>query len=426
MKGARMPGREKNGLALRRPLGPLLGLLAVAAVGAMSAQGCTTGPIVYSDCPIDDDGKLTVPLECCPCPTPEGCEILYYSKGKTPPPVPDWCCEKGYDVPACWDEGASAMPRCPGECVPQAPEGWDGPEFVYIGSGFGSGPDLSTPDCPIEAPNRTFEGWPEPVIEPPTCPTCACDEPLGTCKLPETWTVRSEPCLGGGGVETPFDPPAGWDGACSANDAIPAGQLCGGKPCVRSLTVSAPVIEEQPCKVLTKEEGDSREPPKLVPFAPPPTSTMARACASLNPWAACHEEPGKLCPPTSGPEFSTCVRKTGDEACPEGWPERHLVYNDVDVDSSCSPCECSAPTGGSCVVTFNAYATATCDGLSAGTAISAADMPQCVDVTSGLGLGSKAAEVFAYEKGTCMPSGGQPIIDVKLDGGMTICCLPGA
>jgi hypothetical protein len=292
------------------------------------------------------------------------------------------------------------MQACPNPCVPSAPEGWSGPEFVYVGSGLGSGPDLTAPVCPTAAPNTTFEGWSAPIVEPPTCPACACAEPLGTCKLPETWTVRSEPCLGGGGIETPFDPPSGWDGACSADDIIPAGQLCGGKPCVRSLTVSAPVIEEQPCDVLTGQAGPG-EPPKIASIAPPPSSTMARGCAPSEPWSTCQEEPDKLCMPKVGSDFVACVRKAGDEACPEGWPVRHVVYNDVDVESSCSPCECSAPTGGSCVVSFAAYETATCNGLSAETAISAGDMPQCA----------------------CTPSGGEPAVDVKLDGATTLCCL---
>jgi hypothetical protein len=170
----------------------------------------------------------------------------------------------------------------------------------------------------------TFEGWAESTIEPPTCATCACAEPLGACKLPETWTVRSEPC-NLGGVETPFDPPPGWDGVCSADDMISTGQLCDGKPCVRSLWVSAPVIEEQPCDVLMGQV-DPVGPPKLVPFAPPPTSTTARVCAPSEPWSTCQEEPDKLCLPKAGSEFSTCVRKPGDEACPEGWPVRHVVY----------------------------------------------------------------------------------------------------
>jgi hypothetical protein len=267
----------------------------------------------------------------------------------------------------------------------------------------------------------TFEGWLEPVIEPPTCPACACAEPLGTCKLPETWTVSSEKCYSGG-IETPFDPPAGWDGACSADDTIPAGQLCNGKPCVRSLTVSAPVIEEQPCAVLTGHAGPG-EPPKIASIAPPPTSTTARACAPSEPWSICQEEPDKLCMPKVGSEFSTCVRKAGDAACPEGWPVRHVVYNDVDVDTSCSPCECSAPTGGSCVVSFDAHTTTTCEGMSAGTFASSNDPPQCVDIMPGVELSGKTAEVFSYEKGACTPSGGDPVVDVKLDGPTTLCCL---
>jgi hypothetical protein len=226
-----------------------------------------------------------------------------------------------------------------------------------------------------------------------------------------------------GGVETPFDPPFGWDGACSADDTIPAGQLCGGKPCVRSLTVSAPVIEEQPCEVLTGQVGPG-EPPKIASIAPPPSSTTARACAASEPWSICQEEPDKLCMPAAGSEFLKCVRKIGDEVCPEGWPVRHVVYNDVDVDTSCAPCECSPPSGGVCLVILDATSGGTCNGMPLdGVPVVSTDPSACFDLPSGIALASKAAEVFSYVKGACTPSGGEPVVNVKLEGATTLCCL---
>jgi hypothetical protein len=411
-------GRRR--FALRFALGPLFGLFAAGALGGAFAPGCTY-TIVESRCPIDREGKLTVPLECCPCPTPESCEFFYYSKGLTPPPVPASCCEKYADLPdplpGCADGGVQGLVACTDPCVPAAPEGWTGPELVSVGS------RLFAEECPANAPNTVFEGWFEPVIEPPTCPSCACDEPLGTCKLPETWTVRSEPC-GGDGIETPFDPPPGWDGMCSAADTIPAGQLCDGKPCVRSLWVSAPPIEEQPCEVVTGQV-DPGGPPKLVPFAPPPTSTTARACAPSAPWSTCQEEPDKLCLPKAGSEFSTCMRKPGDEACPEGWPVRHVVYEDVDVDTSCSPCSCSPPSGGTCSAAFSAHSDSMCGGPPNAGVVGTGLPGQCVDLLPGVALASKQAALLSYEPGKCEPSGGEPVLSVELDGATTICCLLG-
>ncbi|MBK9263130.1 MAG: hypothetical protein IPM54_25415 [Polyangiaceae bacterium] len=68
----------------------------------------------------------------------------------------------------------------------------------------------------------------------------------GACKPPTTWTVGSSACIGND-VWTNFDPPAGWDGSCASNTAIAEGILCGGKPCVASINISPPVIEEAPC-----------------------------------------------------------------------------------------------------------------------------------------------------------------------------------
>ena len=86
MKGVRTPRSERRGFFLRFALGTLL--LAAGALGRAFAPGCSSGTIVDSRCPVDREGKLTVPLECCPCPTPEDCDYFYYSKGLTPPPVP--------------------------------------------------------------------------------------------------------------------------------------------------------------------------------------------------------------------------------------------------------------------------------------------------------------------------------------------------
>jgi hypothetical protein len=110
-----------------KALRSFLGFVTLNVLGAVIAPGCTSGTFVYSDCPLDGKGHLAVPVECCPCATPEGCDILYYSKGLTPPPVPEWCCEKWPDdLPACKGSGNGAIQACPWQCTPQAPEGWTG------------------------------------------------------------------------------------------------------------------------------------------------------------------------------------------------------------------------------------------------------------------------------------------------------------
>jgi hypothetical protein len=113
--------------------------------------------------PTDGKGNLTVPVECCPCPTPDECNILYYSKGLTPPPVPEWCCQKGYDVPACWDAGPAAMQVCPGPCVPPAPDGWMGPELAPDLWPSAIGPPLAsgcfTTASRVRVGDRGVRGW---------------------------------------------------------------------------------------------------------------------------------------------------------------------------------------------------------------------------------------------------------------------------
>ncbi len=285
------------------------------------------------DCPPD-----TTP-ECCPCPIPEACP-------DGSPPIPSHCPDAGTDGGA--DGAQSALcPSGTGTCVPSSPEGWEGPVDLWLGAA------LDAPPCPEGASTIVFEGQPEP--EPPPCATCSCDSPIGSCKLPETWTVSAAACSGVG-VKTNFDPLPGWDGTCTANTSIQAGKLCGGVPCVQSISVSPPILEEQPCQPHGVEPPP--EPANLVASGGP-FAASALACSSAEPLAACAEQ-GEVCL-ASAPGFAACVHRAGDEQCPEGWPDKHLLYGHVDDQRSCSECACDAPAGGKCTAKVHVYADAACE-----------------------------------------------------------------
>lgn len=70
----------------------------------------------------------------------------------------------------------------------------------------------------------------------------------------------------------------GWDGSCSSDNAIAAGKLCGGVPCVRSITISPPVIEENPCTPHTAGEADL---PVLKAWNGGPEAPIGRAVACV-------------------------------------------------------------------------------------------------------------------------------------------------
>jgi hypothetical protein len=128
-------------------------------------------------------------------------------------------------------------------------------------------------------------------------------------------------------------------------------------------------------------------------------------------------------PPT--PEgFSVCVRQEGDVDCPEGWPDRRIFYKSVTDTRSCSPCACSDPAGATCVVKADVFGDSTCSSVR-GTVVLLSSVPEggCVDLPPGTALGSKKAEVLAYQAGACAHSGGDLIGAVTREGPSTFCCL---
>src|SRR5689334_21077637 len=126
---------------------------AIAILAIVACSGYATDDNYWAPpmCPSDEDGNLTIPRECCPCPWPDMCPNGW-------PPLPDYCrtgCEPGQPIECCecptdawctkeaqqhfkepdfcktkfWrlDGGTDAATSavCPiGTCVPKTPEGW--------------------------------------------------------------------------------------------------------------------------------------------------------------------------------------------------------------------------------------------------------------------------------------------------------------
>jgi hypothetical protein len=390
----------------------LVTTLAVAAF----APGCADIPL-----PSDCDGSI--PYECCQCSWPDDCPPW----NPNPRPIPDWClpliidagCPPAYiyDASICDQQdggtegGMSGMSSfcSSGTCVPSAPQAWKHVTFAL------TWPELP-PACPEDAPNLVFEGSPEPPAQ--ACPTCSCDAPEGSCSLPDTWTVSSANCDNpNGGVKTNFDPPSGWDGSCSDSNAIPQGKLCGGVPCVQSLTLSVPIINEKPCTPQMEGWVDL---PILKIKADGPRMPTGRACASEKPLPSCS---GQGCSKTNS-AFGACILHDGDEVCPDGWTgDRHVLYQHVEDERACTPCGCDPPSGGVCQVRWRVFSDSSCTTLTAENNVTTNMAPAaCSDLDPSFALAGKSAEVLNYTKGTCVPTGGKSIGDLKLDGQVTVCC----
>lgn len=381
-----------------------------------AAQGCVVGTVsLGTNC------DPAMPIDCCQCPWPEDCPPF-----RPPRSIPDWCrpylidagCPELYThdptlcepIDAGADDADSGMSSfcSSGTCVPPAPQAWAHVSFVM------SWPELP-PACPEDAPILAFEGNPAPPER--SCPACSCDAPEGSCHMPATWTVSTEPCANpGGGIKTSFDAPTNWDGMCSNNSAIPKDKLCGGVPCVRSITISPPIIEEKPCTPHTEGAVDL---PVLKAWNGGERWPVGRACMSDKPAPTCS---GQGCAAKNS-AFGPCIMREGDQVCPDGWTgERHLLYGHIEDSRECTPCGCDEPKGGTCQVKWRTFSDSTCSTENAAGDIYANMISACHDYMPGVALAGKTAALIDYTKGSCAPTGGESTGALALQQPHTVCC----
>ncbi len=212
----------------------------------------------------------------------------------------------------------AAGETCAGQCVPGLPGEWHGPALLWMGD------EAAAPPCPANADLEVYTGHADPV--PITCGACTCAPPIGACELPATLTTSSALCSGSpsGAVHILFDPPSEWGGTCTTANAIPVGTLCGGVPCVQSVTIAPLTVKQSECLPI--------EPPNVQ--VQPVWKTFARACIHENFPAVCSAASGLCAPTAPGPEFRTCIHHEGDPAllpCPAAYPDRSVFYQDLGV-----------------------------------------------------------------------------------------------
>jgi hypothetical protein len=292
---------------------------------------------------------------------------------------------------------------CDGDCQ-SPPDGWKGPSLFS----FTSWPEV--PPCPDVAPVPGLDAYTGLHFAPPICPECQCGPSDTTCVLPTDWHASAASCAGAANAEsTPFAAPAGWQGACTIEDAIPAGALCGGAFCAQSVTVAAPEAVPNPC---APHAAGSLS-------APPPTwSTRARECKPSKP-GACPEAPPACDPP---PGFSLCIYRDGDLACPDPHFTRHLFFQGADDERFCSQCQCGQPQGNGCVVFAAAYKDGACGAVAGAINVASGSQGGCFDVPAGFPLGAKTAQIVATQPGSCAQSGGKPGGRVSPADPVTVCC----
>jgi hypothetical protein len=316
-------------------------------------------------------------------------------------------------------DAGPAVDVCTGACVPTPDVLWGNPFLVWRGE------QPSAPACPPQAPRKNMEQWYTPP-PPPTCGMCSCAPPMGMCTLPVTVTADAFLCGTSPGAGTPFDPPALWDGGCTANDAISANLDCDGGPCVQSITIASPVLTEEGCIASSEAPIKTADDPASWTFMMACDGTATGLCPG-------HDEvcvPAAPVTPSGQPErpagtWAHCVFRSGDEGtteCPSGYPSMHRVADSYDDTRGCSPCACGSPSGSTCATLVSFYEDGACSMPLASDTVTSAG-PMCLDVPPGSALGSKAATSPIYTAGSCTPSGGAPTGTLTPVGFVIACCV---
>lgn len=124
---------------------------------------------------------------------------------------------------------------------------------------------------------------------------------------------------------------------------------------------------------------------------------------------------GGFCDVTGIPDIATCAARTGDEACPAGFPSKHIVGSDG-ADFDCGNCSCNLnrPT---CTGSVNHYTDANCtNGLVMIPGNAGCGGPN----TSGSTFASY--KVVATSATTCNTGGGASASNARMKNPRTVCC----
>lgn len=260
------------------------------------------------------------------------------------------------------------------------------------------GAEIDAPSCLasglVENGTMSVSDYADPN-GPSACSACTCTPPTGSCLLQSYITASAATCGGDGGpAQSSFDPPNSWDGSCTSVNAIPAGQLCGGVPCVQSVKIGPLTIKQTGCQ------------PSGVPTLHPPRpgTKIVRTCYGQEDTSTC--KLGEICAPVRKEiAFNQCIFRWSDPAdatCPAGYPDRRVFYD----ENPCLPCKCDAPTGSDCVGLISVFGDGACSVPLFSTQHDTTG-PTCHDVPPGSALGSKTWTDTTYSPGTCAPSGGK-------------------
>ncbi len=167
--------------------------------------------------------------------------------------------------------------------------------------------------------------------------------------------------------------------------------------------------------------------PVAAKFDPPSWGTYVLTCQGTA-YGRC-DDIGSSCAPAPDAQFRLCLDRSDmyaqpeTDACPEDYPERHVMFQEFDDVRSCTPCACDPPIGSDCSALVSTYGDAGCLDILGSNALSIAG-PGCMNNATSMGLASMAATWITNEPGKCKPTGGDLVGNVVERKPQLFCCQP--
>lgn len=298
--------------------------------------------------------------------------------------------------------GSDSGATCPGNCVQDAPPGWEGPVAVYSGS-FGA----STPSCTGAYAEDRLVLVGSPDAGDHDC-VCRCDaQGVGCSDL--VVGSNGENC--GGTSTAGFN---GWDGVVDqACVEMPGGELPIGVVTWIGIH-EAPELEGS-CARVAQDNID-------------PVSWGGRMVACGLDQAPSQEGcgGGQLCMPEPAAAFGAglCVYAQGaDIPCPGGaYPVGTTYYQGANDTRDCTPCGSCGNLLGDCDGWLDVYKSE-CPAQGGAIADLVVGSKECSQVSFNAVDDLAAVGQTTVDGGTCAaPSGGQPQGTVTYTGAVTVCC----
>jgi hypothetical protein len=310
---------------------------------------------------------------------------------------------------------------CVDRCVPEPSDtsagSWPNtPLLVWIG------PRQDMPAaCPGEAPYEKYRRFSDLVAEPTQCDACTCASSVGTCaQLPTSIEIRTGPCNQSNVETVLFNGPAGWNGSCTSVNALPAGQLCNGVPCVqyvRSAALPAPTNEF--CAPISEK-------PNVTKSYEWQTGALACNVKEVN--ATCNPKEERCVVELPQPWLHCVAREGVYSECPGNYNEMppFVLYGEEPADDrDCSSCSCGAPAGSMCLASLSPYGDNVCTNEFLKLPLASTSENCAAILPAGRAIGSKIVQDSAYIAGSCAASGGEPTGKAvpNVASAVTFCCL---